>query len=96
MSKDRDSSIANNANKVMPQASSNAATITAVEKKSGEIVGYQLSNGKTVTVAEGVEMAKNGGIKGVAVAENQGYEYLRSKADNSTSNNLDSLPTITQ
>ncbi len=96
MSMDRDSSIANNANKVMPEASANAQTITAVEKKSGEISGYQLSNGQTLTVEEGVAMAKNGGIKGVAVAENQGYEFLRSKADDTTSNNLDSLPVISE
>ena len=42
----------------------------------------------------GVQMAKNGDIKGVGVAHRGETEYLKSIPDGSESNNLGSLPTV--
>ncbi|AOR22788.2 DUF3892 domain-containing protein [Clostridium taeniosporum] len=75
----------------------NLESITAVVKKSGEITGYELSNGQRISKEEGVNMAKNGGISGVSVSvSKKGEEYLRSLPDEEESNNLSSLPTINE
>ena len=42
--------------------------------------------------SEGVALAKQGGIRGVAIASRNGSEYLRSLPDGSESNNLGDLP----
>ncbi len=70
--------------------------ITSVVKgSSGEITGYQLSNGKLVSKSEGVSMAKEGLIEYVNVSVSKsGEEYLRSTPDEYSSNNLDNLPSI--
>lgn len=81
--------------KEIPEPSSNAATITALVKESGSVVGYQLSNGQTVTKDEGVALARQGGISGVGIAERDGYEYLKSVPDGEDFNNLSNLPSIT-
>lgn len=86
----------NNWNEVNPVASPDAQSIARLIKSGGKVTGYELSNGNQITREEGVQMAKAGQIKGVAVAVNQGTEYLRSFADGSESNNLDTLPSITQ
>ena len=70
-------------------------SITAIMKHSGEITGYELSNGEQITKARGVELAKAGIISGVSVATSRkGEEYLRSLRDEDESNNLSSLPII--
>lgn len=56
-----------NINKEVPTPNSDAESIKALIKKSGEVVGYELSNGERVSKEEGVQMAKNGQISGVAV-----------------------------
>ena len=78
----------------IPQAKSNASEIVGLVKHSGNIDGYQLSNGSTVSKEEGIRMAKNGEIKGVGVAHRGETEYLKSIPDNSENNNLGSLPSI--
>ena len=84
-----------NINKEVPTPNSDAESIKALIKKSGEIVGYELSNGERVSKEEGVKMAKNGQISGVAVGvSKKGEEYLRSLPDQSENNNLSSLPTV--
>ena len=70
-------------------------SITAIMKHSGEITGYELSNGEQITKERGVELAKAGSISGVSVATSKkGEEYLRSLRDDDESNNLSSLPII--
>ncbi len=78
----------------IPKAKSGACHITAIQKSGSQVTGYQLSNGKVVTKDEAISMARNGDIAGVGISSNQGTEYLKSLPDNTTSNNLDSLPTI--
>lgn len=73
----------------------NKNNITAIRKHSGEITGYQLSNGEIITKERGVELAKAGTISGVSVATSRkGEQYLRSLRDDDESNNLSSLPII--
>ena len=77
------------------QSNSNKQSIKAVIKSSGEITGYELSNGEQITKEKGVELAKAGAISGVSVSTSRkGEEYLRSLPDQDESNNLSSLPTI--
>ncbi|MCL2579171.1 MAG: DUF3892 domain-containing protein [Oscillospiraceae bacterium] len=75
-------------------AGEGALTITGLIKKSGKISGYQLSDGSRITKDQGVEMARQNKIRGVAVATNQGTEYLRGLPDQADSNNLGNLPTV--
>jgi hypothetical protein len=81
--------------KEIPTPNANAATITGLVKEGGAIVGYQLSDGQTLTKEEGVTLAKQGGIQGVGISERDGTEYLKSIPDNTEGNNLSNLPSIT-
>lgn len=85
-----------NINSVIPDPKPDAQTITQLVKHGGKVDGYRLSNGKTVTKEEGVELAKAGEIRGVAVATRNGSEYLRSLPDGSEDNNLGNLPSVSQ
>jgi len=81
--------------KEIPKPSNNAATITALVKESGKVVGYQLSSGQTLGKVEGVALAKQGGIQGVGISERNGNEYLKSIPDETENNNLSNLPSVT-
>ena len=81
--------------KDIPEPNSNAATITALVKDNGAVVGYQLSNGQTLNKSEGVALARQGGIQGVGISERDGNEYLKSIPDGTESNNLSNLPAVT-
>jgi len=70
-------------------------SIVGLIKKSGKISGYQLSDGSTVSKEQGVELARQNKIRGVAVATNQGTEYLRALPDGAENNNLSNLPSST-
>lgn len=84
-----------NINKEVPTSNTNAQSITALIKKSGEVVGYELSSGEKISKEQGVQMAKEGQIAGVAVGvSKKGEEYLRSLPDQNENNNLSSLPTV--
>lgn len=86
-----------NINKVVPNATSNAMAITKLVKNSGDVTGYELSNGERVSKEQGVQMAKEGQISGVAVGiSRKGEEYLRSLPDDNEENNLSSLPSISE
>ena len=85
-----------NINTGIPDPKPDAQTITQLVKHGGKVDGYRLSNGKTITKEEGVELAKAGEIRGVAVATRNGREYLRSLPDGSENNNLGNLPSISQ
>ncbi len=82
-------------NEVNPVPAPDAYAISRLIKSGGKVTGYELSNGQQVGKDQAIGMARNGKISGVAVATNQGTEYLRSMADGTESNNLDSLPSIT-
>lgn len=85
-----------NINQYTPNPGEDALTIVGLVKKSGKISGYQLSNGMKVTKAQGVDMAKMNQIQGVAVAVNQGTEYLRALPDGTENNNLGNLPSVSE
>ena len=78
----------------IPTPDKDAVTITGLVKEHGKISGYQLSDDRIVSRAEGVELAKDGKIKGVGVAHRKETEYLKSIPDDSENNNLASLPTV--
>lgn len=85
-----------NINEVVPNPESDALRISKLIKHSGDVVGYELSNGQQISKDEGIQMAKGGHILGVAVATNKGNEYLRSLPDGSENNNLSNLPSISE
>lgn len=78
----------------IPTPSENAASITGLVKKSGKIVGYQLSDERIVSREEGVSLAKAGEIRGVGIAHRKETEYLKSIPDENEDNNLSALPTV--
>lgn len=81
-----------NINIMNPTPNEDAKEIEKLIRNNGKISGYQLSDGTILSKAEGVALAKQGGIRGVAVATRNGNEYLRSLPDGSESNNLGDLP----
>lgn len=79
----------------IPIPGANAQSVVALVKESGKVTGYQLSDGRTVSREEGVNLARQGGIKDVGVAVNKGTEYLKSLPSGRESNNLGNLPSVT-
>lgn len=82
--------------KDIPEPNADAREITALVKEEGRVTGYQLSDGSVLSKEEGVQLAKQGGIRGVGITTRNGAEYLKSLPDESEGNNLDNLPSITQ
>ena len=78
----------------IPSPKSDAKEIIGLVKNSGRITGYQLSDGSTVSKQEGVDLAREGEIKGVGIAHRKDTEYLKSLPDGSESNNLNNLPSV--
>ena len=85
-----------NINIMNPVPNKDAKTITSLIRKNGKVSGYELSDGRVLSKREGVALAKQGGIRGVAIASRNGSEYLRSLPDGSESNNLGDLPTSSE
>ena len=81
-----------NINIMNPIPNKDAKRIMKLIRNNGKISGYQLSDGTVLSKSEGVALAKQGGIRGVAIASRNGSEYLRSLPDGSESNNLGDLP----
>lgn len=81
-----------NINIMNPVPNKDAKSIMKLIRNNGKISGYQLSDGTILSKSEGVALAKQGGIRGVAIASRNGSEYLRSLPDGSESNNLGDLP----
>ncbi len=81
-----------NINIMNPVPNKDAKNIQKLIRTNGKITGYQLSDGSVLSKAEGVALAKQGGIRGVAIASRNGSEYLRSLPDGVVSNNLGDLP----
>ncbi len=82
-----------NINIMNPVPNKDARDIARLVRKNGKISGYELSDGTVLSKREGVALAKQGGIRGVAIASRNGSEYLRSLPDGDESNNLGDLPT---
>ncbi|MCY1714787.1 DUF3892 domain-containing protein [Caproiciproducens galactitolivorans] len=80
----------------VPEPKADAEKITALVKENGRVTGYQLSDGRILDKAEGVQLAKEGGIRGVGVATRKGNEYLKSLPDDTEDNNLSMLPSVKQ
>lgn len=78
----------------IPTPKSDAREIVGLVKNSGRVTGYQLSDGSTVSKQEGVDLAKEGGIRGVGIAHRKDTEYLKSLPDGTENNNLNNLPSI--
>ena len=79
----------------IPTPNANAQRVTALQKQSGRVTGYQLADGRVLAKQDAVALAKQGGIAGVGIAHRNGGEYLKSIPDGSENNNLSSLPTVT-
>ena len=91
-----DMSFSHVVNRVVSEGNENAESITKLIKSGGEVVGYELSSGKHVSVHQAIEMAKGNMLKHVGVSTSKdGSEYIRSLADGDESNNLGNLPSIT-
>jgi hypothetical protein len=80
--------------KDVPEPNADAKQITALVKEGGRIAGYQLSDGRILDKEEGIQLARQGGIRGVGVATRNGAEYLKSLPDESEENNLGNLPSV--
>ena len=80
-----------NINIMNPVPNKDAKSITGLVRKNGRIAGYELSDGRVLSKQEGVALAKQGGIRGVAIASRNGTEYLRSLPDGDQSDNLGDL-----
>lgn len=78
----------------IPTPDSDAVSITGLVKEHGRISGYQLSDDRIVSRAEGVSLARSGKIRGVGISHRRDTEYLKSIPDETESNNLSSLPTV--
>ena len=78
----------------IPTPKSDAKEIVGLVKSSGRVTGYQLSDGSTVSKQEGVDLAKEGEIKGVGIAHRKDTEYLKSLPDGTENNSLNNLPSI--
>ncbi len=83
-----------NINYMTPAPNKDAKNISKLIKKNGRITGYELTDGTVLSKSQGIAMAKQGGIRGVAIATRNGTEYLRSLPDSNESNNLGNLPSI--
>ena len=70
-----------NINIMNPVPNKDAKSISKLIRNNGKISGYQLSDGTVLSKSEGVALAKQGGIRGVAIASRNGSEYLRSLPD---------------
>ena len=80
----------------IPAPKPDAQRITGLIKQRGRITGYQLEDGRLLNKQEGIDLARQGGIRGVGISERKGNEYLKSLPDDSEANNLSHLPTVSR
>ena len=76
----------------IPTARADAKQIVGLVKQGGKVTGYKLSDNSVVKKSQAVTMAKQGEIKGVAIAHRGDIQYLKSIPDGSENNNLSNLP----
>ncbi len=78
----------------IPQPKSDAKQIIGLVKQGGRVTGYKLSDNSIVQKSQAVSMAKQGDIKGVAIAHRGDNQYLKAIPDGSENNNLGNLPSV--
>ncbi|MDR2557959.1 MAG: DUF3892 domain-containing protein [Oscillospiraceae bacterium] len=88
------SSLPMRAMREIPEAKAGAQRITGLVKERGRVSGYQLSNGNIINKQEAIDLARGGDIQGVGISSRKGSEYLKSLPDDSGTNNLNALPTV--
>ena len=85
-----------NALQDIPTPKKDAQQIVALVREDGRVSGYKLSDGRILSREEGVQLAREGGIRGVGIATNKGTEYLKSLPNETEENNLGNLPSVSQ
>lgn len=78
----------------IPQPKADAKQVIGLVKQGGRVTGYKLSDNTIVEKPQAVVMAKQGEIKGVAIAHRGDNEYLKAIPDSSENNNLGNLPSV--
>lgn len=78
----------------IPHPRADAKQIIELVKHSGRVTGYKLSDNTIVDKPQAVTMAKQGEIKGVAIAHRGDNQYLKAIPDGSENNNLGNLPSV--
>ncbi len=78
----------------IPNPDSDAKKITGLVKDGNEITGYQLSDNRIISKEEGINMAKQGKIRGVGIAHKGDTVYLKSIPNETDNDNLSHLPTV--
>ena len=78
----------------IPQPRADAKQIVGLVKQGGRVTGYKLSDDTIVEKSQAVSMAKQGEIKGVAIAHRGDSQYLKAIPDGSENNNLGNLPSV--
>ena len=81
-----------NINLMNPVPNKDAKSVVRLLRTNGKVSGYELSDGTRLTKSQGVALAKQGGIRGVAIASRNGSESLRSLPDGDPASNLGDLP----
>lgn len=78
----------------IPTPRADAKQIVGLVKQGGRVTGYKLSDDTIVEKSQAVSMAKQGEIKGVAIAHRGDNQYLKAIPDGSENNNLGNLPSV--
>ncbi len=60
----------------IPTPAPDARNITALVKEGGKVTGYQLSDNTVLDKTQAVELAREGGFRGVGIAHRGDTEYL--------------------
>lgn len=88
--------LAQNTNRIVSEGGADAKSITKLLKQSGDVVGYELSDGSRVSQEQAIQMAMNNQLQHVGVSTSKaGTPFIRSLADGDESNNLGNLPSET-
>jgi len=75
------------------QIPSDSLNIVAVRRQGSDACAFKLNNGEVITQPQAVDMVKSGELKGYTTGTSvYGEEYIRSIQDDSTDNNLSSMP----
>ena len=80
--------------KDIPEPNADAKEIVSLVKESGKVTGYKLSDGQLLDKDKAVNLARQGGIRGVGISSRNGSEYLKSLTDGQDANNLSNLRAI--
>lgn len=78
----------------IPTPNSDAKNIVGLVRESGRVTGYKLSDNSFVSKQDAVNLAKNGGIRGVGVAHRGDTEYLKAIPNGNENDNLSNLPSF--